>query len=62
MVIKQGGSEIGLVLAVLSVARAANSSFNIWSITRMETAIGGKFQKGLEKLQDAAQKKLESLW
>ena len=60
VVIKHGGSGIGLVLAALIVTGAATYSINVWSTTRKETSPGLKLQKGLEKLQNAAQKKLES--
>ena len=60
VVIKQGGIAIGLVLAALIVTGVATYSINVWSTTRKETSPGLKLQKGLEKLQNAAQKKLES--
>ena len=61
VVIKQGGNGLGLVLAALILAGAVVYSINVWSTTRKETAPGVKLQQGLEKVRDAAQKKLESL-
>ena len=47
-------------LAALILAGAVVYSINVWSTTRKETAPGVKLQQGLEKVRDAAQKKLES--
>ena len=60
VVIRQGGNGISLVLAALIVAAAAVYSINVWSTTRKETAPGSKIQEGVERLREAAQKKLES--
>ncbi len=60
VVIRQGGNGISLVLAALIVAAAAVYSINVWSTTRKETAPGAKIQEGVERLREAAQKKLES--
>ena len=60
VVIRQGGSGIGLVLAALIIAGAAIYSVNVWSTTRRETAPGVKIQEGVEKLRESVQKKLES--
>ena len=60
VVIRQGGNGISIVLAALIVAGAGIYSINVWSTTRKETAPGVHLQQGVERLREAAQKKLES--
>ncbi|MAR05720.1 MAG: hypothetical protein CL862_01260 [Cyanobium sp. NAT70] len=60
VVIRQGGSGLGLVLAALIIAGAAVYSVNVWSTTRKETAPGKNLQQGVEKIKEAAGKALQS--
>ena len=60
VVIRQGGNGFGLIIAALIIAWTVIYSINVWSTTRKETAPGVKLQEGVEKLRDAAQKKLDT--
>ena len=60
VVIRQGGNGFGLIIAALIIAGTVIYSINVWSTTRKETAPGVKLQEGVEKLRDAAQKKLDA--
>ncbi len=60
VVIKQGGSGLGLVLAALIVAGAVIYAVNVWSTTKKETAPGKNLQQGIERVKEGVGKAIES--
>ena len=60
VVIKQGGSGFGVVLAALIVAGAVVYAVNVWSTTKKETAPGKNLQQGIERVKEGVGKAIES--
>jgi len=60
VVIRQGGNELGTVLAALIIAGAAIYAINVWSTTKKETAPGKNLEQGIERLKEAAGQAMES--
>ena len=59
MVIRQGGSGLGSVIAALILA-AAVDAVNVWSTTKKETSPAKNIEQGIERIKDAAGKAIES--
>ena len=60
VVIRQGGSGLGTVIAAVIVAAAAVYAVNVWSTTKRETSPAKNIEQGIERIKDAAGKAMES--
>ena len=60
VIIRQGGSGLGTVIAAVIVAAAAVYAVNVWSNTKKETSPAKNLEQGIERIKDAAGKAMES--
>jgi hypothetical protein len=60
VVIRQGGNGLGTVIAAVILAAAAVYAINVWSTTKKETSPAKNIEQGIERIQDAAGKAIES--
>ena len=60
VVIRQGGSGLGTVVAAIILAATAVYAINVWSTTKKETSPAKNLEQGIERIKDAAGKAIES--
>ena len=60
VVIRQGGSGLGSVIAALILAAAAVYAINVWSLTKKDTSPAKNIEQRIERIKDAAGKAIES--
>jgi hypothetical protein len=60
VVIRQGSSGLGTVIAAVIIAAAAIYAVNVWSTTKKETSPAKNIVQGIERIKDAAGKAIES--
>ena len=60
VLIRQGGNGLGSMIAAVILAAAAVYAINVWSTTKKETSPAKTIEQGIELIEDAAGKAIES--